>query len=264
MWRSSSCRWSCRATFDGSRGRTACSGSRSTAGRSRPSRSSSPRVVQAPHVPELASRLAPGCPRPTAPVPQSGRDPRPEGARRGRREHRFPDREGCRRRTTFGSPGRIAPVGASTALPRPRSLLVAHDDAALLDDGRLAARAAARAPGHADRVEPRKLRRRYGVELRPRAVDARGAVRFEDGSELEVDAVVWATGFRPDYSWIDLPVLDDDGRPPPPRGDRRAGPLLRRPHLAAHARVSAARLGQGRRRVHCRADGAFEREPERT
>ena len=96
-----------------------------------------------------------------------------------------------------------------------------------------------------------------GVELRPRAVDAAGrTVRFEDGSELEVDAVVWATGFRPDYSWIDLPVLDDDGRPPP-RGDRRAGPLLRRPHLAAHARVSAARLGQGRRRAHCRADGRF-------
>ena len=54
---------------------------------------------------------------------------------------------------------------------------------------------------------PRKLRRRYGVELKPRVVDAEGrTVRFEDGSELEVDAVIWATGYRPDYSWIDLPV----------------------------------------------------------
>jgi putative flavoprotein involved in K+ transport len=59
----------------------------------------------------------------------------------------------------------------------------------------------------------RELRRRYGVELKPRAVDADGRrVRFEEGSELEVDAVIWATGYRPDYSWIKLPVFDDDGR----------------------------------------------------
>ena len=59
---------------------------------------------------------------------------------------------------------------------------------------------------------PRELRR-HGVELHPRAVDASGrTVAFQDGSELEVDAVIWATGFRPDYSWIDLPVLGADGR----------------------------------------------------
>jgi len=60
---------------------------------------------------------------------------------------------------------------------------------------------------------PRELRRRYGVELKPRVVDADGrGVRFDDGSELEVDAVIWATGYRPDYSWIELPVLDEAGR----------------------------------------------------
>jgi putative flavoprotein involved in K+ transport len=60
---------------------------------------------------------------------------------------------------------------------------------------------------------PRELSRRYGVELKPRGIDANGrAVRFEDGSELEVDAVVWATGYRPDYSWIHLPIFDPDGR----------------------------------------------------
>jgi putative flavoprotein involved in K+ transport len=66
---------------------------------------------------------------------------------------------------------------------------------------------------------PRKLRRRYGVELKPRVVDASGrTVRFADGSELEVDAVIWATGYRPDYSWIDLPVFDPDGRARHKRG----------------------------------------------
>ena len=37
-------------------------------------------------------------------------------------------------------------------------------------------------------------------------------LRFEDGGEVEVDAVIWATGYRPDYSWIDLPIFDPDGR----------------------------------------------------
>jgi putative flavoprotein involved in K+ transport len=60
---------------------------------------------------------------------------------------------------------------------------------------------------------PRALKKRHGVALKPRVVDADGHVmRFHDGSELEVDAVVWATGYRPDYSWIRLPVFDDDGR----------------------------------------------------
>jgi putative flavoprotein involved in K+ transport len=60
---------------------------------------------------------------------------------------------------------------------------------------------------------PRALKKRHGVEVKPRVVDADGhVVRFHDGSELEVDAVIWATGYRPDYSWIGLPVFDDDGR----------------------------------------------------
>jgi putative flavoprotein involved in K+ transport len=60
---------------------------------------------------------------------------------------------------------------------------------------------------------PRELERQYGVKLRPRAVRASGRmVVFADGSELEVDAVIWATGYRPDYSWIDLRVFESDGR----------------------------------------------------
>jgi putative flavoprotein involved in K+ transport len=59
----------------------------------------------------------------------------------------------------------------------------------------------------------RELKRRYGVDVKPRVVDAsERTVRFEDGSELEVDAVLWATGYRPDYSWIHLPVFDEHGR----------------------------------------------------
>jgi putative flavoprotein involved in K+ transport len=55
--------------------------------------------------------------------------------------------------------------------------------------------------------------KRCGVAVRPRAVGADGrTVRFADDSELEVDAVIWATGYRPDHSWIDLPITGHDGR----------------------------------------------------
>ena len=60
---------------------------------------------------------------------------------------------------------------------------------------------------------PRELQRRHGVDLKPRVVDTQErTVRFEDGSDLELDAVIWATGYRPDYSWIDLQVFDPHGR----------------------------------------------------
>ena len=60
---------------------------------------------------------------------------------------------------------------------------------------------------------PREMTSRYGVELEPRLVDVDGdRARFEDGSELQVHAVVWATGYRPEYSWIKLPIFDQSGR----------------------------------------------------
>src|SRR6266508_3434078 len=60
---------------------------------------------------------------------------------------------------------------------------------------------------------PRELGGRYRVEVKPRAIRAEGrTVGFEDGSEVVVAAVIWATGYRPDYSWIDLPIFDAHGR----------------------------------------------------
>jgi putative flavoprotein involved in K+ transport len=60
---------------------------------------------------------------------------------------------------------------------------------------------------------PRQITRRYGVELKPRATAVSGStVRSADGTQVQVDAVIWATGYRPDYSWIDLPIVNDNGR----------------------------------------------------
>jgi putative flavoprotein involved in K+ transport len=59
---------------------------------------------------------------------------------------------------------------------------------------------------------PRALRRRYGVQLHKRTLDAAGStVRFADDTRLDVGAVVWATGFGVDHSFIEVPVFDADG-----------------------------------------------------
>jgi putative flavoprotein involved in K+ transport len=61
---------------------------------------------------------------------------------------------------------------------------------------------------------PRQLARRHGIRIRPRAAGAAGrTVTFADGSAADFDAVVWATGFRTDHTWIDIPdVTDERGR----------------------------------------------------
>lgn len=62
-------------------------------------------------------------------------------------------------------------------------------------------------------TSPRELRSRYGVELKPRVVGASGrTLTFADGSKVDADAVIWATGYRPEHSWINAPVLDPDGK----------------------------------------------------
>jgi putative flavoprotein involved in K+ transport len=58
-----------------------------------------------------------------------------------------------------------------------------------------------------------------GIERVPRTVGTRdGLPLLEDGRVLEVANVVWCTGFRPDFGWIDLPVVDADGEPVHDRG----------------------------------------------
>jgi putative flavoprotein involved in K+ transport len=63
--------------------------------------------------------------------------------------------------------------------------------------------------------------RRAGVERVPRTKDvADGKPRLADGQVLDVAGVVWATGFRPAFSWIEVPELSivEDGYPAHYRG----------------------------------------------
>jgi putative flavoprotein involved in K+ transport len=38
------------------------------------------------------------------------------------------------------------------------------------------------------------------------------------GQRLPVSTVLWATGFKQDFNWIDLPIFDADGQPRHYRG----------------------------------------------
>lgn len=79
-------------------------------------------------------------------------------------------------------------------------------------DSRLARRMRAR--GEMVIGSSRRRLERAGVVFHPRLTAANGrTVTFADGAELEVDAVVWATGYRPDYGWLGVRgVFDDGGR----------------------------------------------------
>ena len=58
-----------------------------------------------------------------------------------------------------------------------------------------------------------------GVERVPRVVGMRdGMPVLEDDRVVDVANVVWCTGFRTDFGWIDLPIFGDDGQPRHYRG----------------------------------------------
>src|SRR5512132_1246352 len=51
-----------------------------------------------------------------------------------------------------------------------------------------------------------------GVEQVPRTVGVEsGRPALEDGGVLEVSNVIWCTGFREEFPWVDLPIYGDDG-----------------------------------------------------
>jgi putative flavoprotein involved in K+ transport len=66
-----------------------------------------------------------------------------------------------------------------------------------------------------------------GVEQVPRTVGVKdGYPELADGRVLTVSNVIWSTGFRYDFGWIDLPVFGADGEPMHRRGIVESEPGL--------------------------------------
>ena len=68
------------------------------------------------------------------------------------------------------------------------------------------------------RVKSEDLRA-AGVQRVPKTVAVRGGLPVvEDGRVLDVASVIWCTGFRHDFAWVDMPVFGDDAQPVHARG----------------------------------------------
>ncbi|MBB6452630.1 putative flavoprotein involved in K+ transport [Salirhabdus euzebyi] len=68
--------------------------------------------------------------------------------------------------------------------------------------------------------ELKPLLHRQVVKLKPRVVSVnQNSVIFKDNSLLEVSNIIWCTGFKLDFKWIDIPsVFDQKGNPIHKRG----------------------------------------------
>jgi putative flavoprotein involved in K+ transport len=83
-----------------------------------------------------------------------------------------------------------------------------------------------------------------GIEKVPRTKDVRGgSPMLEDGQILDVSNVIWCTGFVPDYSWIDLPVVGENGYPTQTRGVVESQPGLYFMGLLFLSTLSSALVG---------------------
>jgi putative flavoprotein involved in K+ transport len=66
-----------------------------------------------------------------------------------------------------------------------------------------------------------------GVKLLPRLVASNHEIpHTEDGCVIAAESIIWATGFRPDYRWIKLPIFDALGYPMHDRGVVQRAPGL--------------------------------------
>ena len=73
--------------------------------------------------------------------------------------------------------------------------------------------------GPALRWKPADLARRGVRRMEARVTGTRGGLpELADGTVLDVASVVWCTGFRQVFDWVDLPVFDERGWPREYRG----------------------------------------------
>ena len=82
-----------------------------------------------------------------------------------------------------------------------------------------------------------------GVVRVGRLIDERGGLPLCGSEVVEPRAIVWATGFRPDYRWISLPILDAEGYPRHLRGIATDAPGLYFVGLRFQHRMTSSLVG---------------------
>jgi putative flavoprotein involved in K+ transport len=82
-----------------------------------------------------------------------------------------------------------------------------------------------------------------GVRRVGRLDEERGGLPVCGGTVIEPRTIIWCTGFRPDYGWINLPVVDDTGFPRHERGVATDVPGLFFVGLRFQHRLSSSLIG---------------------
>jgi putative flavoprotein involved in K+ transport len=90
---------------------------------------------------------------------------------------------------------------------------------------------------------PERTLREGGVTRAGKITDARGGLPVCEGTVLEPRVIVWCTGFRPDYRWIDVPVFAEDGYPRHRRGVVPEAPGLYFAGLRFQHRMASSLIG---------------------
>jgi putative flavoprotein involved in K+ transport len=86
---------------------------------------------------------------------------------------------------------------------------------------------------------------RHGLSRGGRTIGAQGGHPVLEGGEVlrDVSAVVWCTGYRPDYGWLELPALGLDGHPLHRRGVSTEVPGLAFLGMRFQHRLGSSLLG---------------------
>lgn len=93
------------------------------------------------------------------------------------------------------------------------------------------------------RVKPQDLAA-AGIERVPKVAGVQGGKpRLEDGRVLDVQTVIWCTGFDHTYPWIKLPISDDSGHVRHTRGVVDSEPGLDFVGLPFQHRLSSSLIG---------------------
>ena len=90
---------------------------------------------------------------------------------------------------------------------------------------------------------PERALRAAGVIRVGRLSDERGGLPVCEDAVIEPSAIVWCTGFEPDYGWIQLPVLNESGTPSHHRGISSAVDGLYFAGLRFQYRVRSSLIG---------------------
>jgi putative flavoprotein involved in K+ transport len=130
-------------------------------------------------------------------------------------------------------------------------------------------RARARCGGDARIGIPERALIEAGIRRTGRLEEVRDGLPVVGAEMIAPAAVVWCTGFTPDYSWIDLPVFGADGYPRHVRGEVTDAPGLFFLGLRFQHRMSSSLIGGVgddaaflAARIARRCDAALAGDPE--